>query len=82
MRKYRVCASIGSYVFLDISSDIRLTGKTDIFLETRMSVAAASGLLWPVFLAEKKSFGMKGVPKNQFAGQIPFFKLQKYLYTM
>ena len=69
---YRVCASIDSHVFLDISSDIRLTGTTDIFLETRMSVATANRLHRLVFLAEKKFLDMEGVPKNHFAARFVF----------
>ena len=59
----RVCALIGSHVFLNISSGIRLTGTTDRFLETRMSVVTANRLHWLVFLT-KKNLGMEGVPKN------------------
>ena len=76
-------ASIGSHVFLDISSDIthiRLTGTTVIFLDTRMSVTTASGLHWPVFFTEKESFDMEGVPKNHFAARFLFSAQKKYYF--
>ena len=50
----------------------KLTGSTNIFLETRMKVATKDRLDWAFVLAGKKILGMEGVPKNHFAARFVF----------